>query len=165
MSSPEAVGVGWTSCSVAAAAPHDDDPPAQRARDRRGRLTRSENETVSMVPGGPREVDPRAARRRAPRSARGARPTAPRGGHAPASPGPPADAAEALQHAARPGRQVAGAGVGAEGGEVLVAAEHVGVAMLVGLGGRRVRRCARAPTAAMRALSSRGFVCSVNCTS
>ena len=54
MSSPEAVGVGWTSWSVAAVAPTTTIRPRTRAGSTRP-STRSENETVSIVPGGPRK--------------------------------------------------------------------------------------------------------------
>ena len=118
----------------------DDDPPADDRRIDAPVDEVRERDRVDRAGRAP-EVDPRAA---VVEGGGGRRVADAAGGHHGERLQPAGGGVEALEHAARPGRQVAGAGAGAEAVELLVAAEHVAVAVLVGLG-RGEDYVARAP--------------------
>ena len=125
--------------------------------------TREENETVGIVPGGPRKsmYAPPGSNAAAPHHA--PLPLRPRPRQACAGRRP--DRREAPDDAASlPVGQVAGARRGADLGEVLVSPEHVRVPVPVALA-RRQHHAPRAVDASKSAMSCRGAVGSVNCTS
>ena len=119
--------VGWTSCSAGAVAPTTTILPRSSAAPTRPSST-SANEYVGIVPVGPRKsisALPRLHRRAEPLADE-------RGDRLQAG----VLARVAADHAARIGRERAGGGAGAAGlGELLVAAEHAGAALVVDLAG------------------------------
>ena len=149
------VGVGWTSCNVGDAAPTTTTRPRTRAGSTRP-LTRSENETVSMVPGGPWKsihAPPFGNEERA-----GGCPSEPRG-HGGQRRQPAVLVLDALQDPAAALGQVARRRLRTDALERRGPAEHVGAAVLVGLrrgqhdvvravDRRRSGRCRRVPSSA-----------------